>query len=72
MNEKQAFKKLHISLSEAIQKWMDDNCESDEWESINTWVGDNISSHMADAAISVLGGLIDCHEYLRKEGQLKY
>lgn len=68
--QKEAMEELKPGLTAAIERWTELVCESDAWEALNIYVGDNLSALMSDAAFAVLGGIVDAHNYLRKEGEL--
>lgn len=58
--------KLKVSLTDAIDAWFEKAGEKHQLP----WVGDNVASHMADAALAVLLGIADAQRYLESEGML--
>lgn len=65
--------RFKVSLTGAIQKWIDKQSESDpsgDWSSIG-WTGDNLSPLMAASAMAVLECGLDTQIYLEREGELK-
>ena len=71
MGKLEAIDSLRPKLAAAMQEWLDSIADSTEWESLEIWIGNNIAKCMADAATSVLHGVMDTQEYLTREGQLK-
>lgn len=67
MGKLEAIQKLKTSLNIAIGTWVDLVCETEEWGSLNAYIGENLSALMGNAAISVLEGIVDIQEYLKKE-----
>jgi len=59
---------LKATLYNAIEKWMNDNCESDDWPKI--YVGNKTSDLMAEAAASVLDAVEEFQVYGIKEGYI--
>jgi len=60
---------LQAKLEEAIQKWADDNCESDEWPQ-DTWTGADTVLLMTEAARAVFDAVVKSQEYAIREGLL--
>lgn len=65
--QKEAMEELKPSLTAVIERWTEQVSETEAWEALNIYAGDNLSVLMSDAAIAVLGGIVDAHNYLRKE-----
>ena len=70
IGQKEAMEKLKPSLTAAIQKWMDDVCETPAWGGLHIWVGENLASHMSDAAAATLGSVMDVQNYFRENNML--
>jgi len=70
MSRREAIESLKAQLTKVMSDWIDSSCETPEWESINCYVGDETALCMANAAISVLDGIVDAAEYLKREGYL--
>ena len=64
--EQEAAERLKPSLTAALQKWADDNCDSDEWLAFDMYVGNNFAKYMSDAAMAVLMSMADCQAYIRE------
>jgi hypothetical protein len=66
------FVALQVSLTKAIQKWMDDSADNDGdlWAAIG-YVGNNTGHLMAKAAIAVLESSNDIQDFMAREGILK-
>lgn len=62
--------RLKVSLSEAIQKWIDHEAELDDWDQVGL-TGDHIADNMATAAFAVLDAGIDLQDYLEDNDMLK-
>lgn len=61
---------LQYQLEQAIQKWADDNCESDKWPQEIVF-GNRTVDNMAAAAAAVFDGILDAEKYGVREGLLK-
>lgn len=60
--------KLKTLLTEQLENWL----MNDELDAIEfPWLGENVASIMATAALAVLEGMADSHNYLRRDGMLK-
>jgi hypothetical protein len=70
LGQLEAFEKLKPGLNQVIQDWMDGICETEEWSSLSIWVGDNLAALMSSSALSVLAGIVDVQNYLRREKML--
>lgn len=57
--------KLKATLQEAIEKWINDNCETPEWQRLNALVGNDIEKLMTDAAFAVLMAAVDTNKYIK-------
>lgn len=60
--------KLHASLTEAIENWWDGPAQE---AGGLPYVGDSIAELLADAALTVLKGMADVYDALRRNGELK-
>jgi hypothetical protein len=69
--KKTALDNLRPSLAKSIQEWIDANAESKAWQALDSYVGDDTAGLMSDAAIAVLGGMVNVQDYLKAEGDLK-
>ena len=49
-----AFRAMENSLTEVIGKWIDAQAESEMLESIDIFIGPNLSAHMAQAAMLLM------------------
>lgn len=65
--ENNSILKLHTSLVDAIQKWIDEAASEDAWIDLNTYVGHHTAELMGSSAFNVLLAQKDLSEYLRKE-----
>lgn len=63
--------KLKTSLTDLIDKWIEETDSSEGRESLDTYVSENIAELMADAAFSVLLAQGDLTAYYKKEMMLK-
>ena len=54
MGHESAFKSLEFSLSQTIDKWLEEQAGADHWSTINCYVGRDLASQMATAAILLL------------------
>jgi hypothetical protein len=57
------------SLRAAINKWVVDNCEEDDWPT-DVVVGNDTVDYMAEAAFSVFCGITEAIQYGKREGML--
>jgi len=71
LGKREAFDALQPSLTEAVQKWMDENCDGEAWVAFDSYVGSNAAGCMATAAIAVLDGIVDVQDYLKEGGELE-
>ena len=62
--------RLRASLEEHIQKWMDENCEKDDWLD-DMVVGNETTKHMCDAAFSVYCAIAESIRYGKDQGFLE-
>lgn len=60
--------KVRASLKVCMERWLAD---SDGDRPCVGYIGENTSSHMADAAFSVLMGVADLERYLQKHNGLE-
>jgi hypothetical protein len=60
---------LKVTLYNAMEKWMNDNCESDDWPKM--FVGNKTSDLMAEAAASVFDAVEEFQVFAMKEGYLE-
>ena len=60
---------LKATLYNAMEKWMNDNCESDNWPAM--YIGDKTSDLMAEAAASVFDAVEEFQIYGKKEGYIQ-
>jgi len=60
---------LKATLYNAMEKWMNDNWESDDWPDM--YVGNKTSDLMAEAAIAVFDAVNEFQEFAVKEGYLQ-
>jgi len=56
---------LRVRLLQAIEKWMEENCEERNWPDV--LVDDGLSTRMADAARIVFDSQVAAQEYYKKE-----
>lgn len=56
---------LRASLEEAIQKWMDDSCEAEDW--VECYVPHDTAELMAKAAAGVLESFESLETFLVRE-----
>ena len=56
---------LFDSLEDAIEKWLNDHCEDDEWP--NVFVYSNQSKDMAQAAALVFDASVKGQEFAKNE-----
>lgn len=63
MSRTQSIESLKVSLTKALDEWIENNCESKEWESLDCLVGNETSRLMASAAMSVLEAVSESQEY---------
>lgn len=63
-----AQQELKIGLAKAIEKWMEDQCETALWQDVFGlhYVGEKIDAHMAEAAFAVLMSVVDVQEYIEE------
>ena len=57
--------KLKTSLNDAVNEWLNQESESDGFEELKTYVSDNISELMTDAAFCVLLSQSSLSKYYR-------
>ena len=57
--------KLYLALEQAIQKWADENCETNDWPI--RYTGGQTTALMAKAAASVFDAVIEFQEYAERE-----
>ena len=57
---------LKATLHNAMEEWMNDNCNTDNWP--NMYVGDKTSDLMAEAAASVFDAVEEIQVYGKEEG----
>lgn len=62
--------KIKASLHEAIEKWIEQECNQDYWDVIG-YVHGNISGNMTDAAFAVLESTKELNEYFINQGLIK-
>lgn len=67
--EEKVKNKLRSSLTEALDKWWVDG-EPSHIDAQMPWLGDECFSIMAEAALSVIFGMADAEEYMKREGHL--
>ena len=60
---KAALEKLKTSLNKAIETWLEKQCESDAFQELDTYISDDLASHMADAAMAVFCGAVDSQKF---------
>ena len=53
MSATAAEKKLLHTLTQAIEKWMEEECDENEWNAVVDLLGNDTASFMADAAFAV-------------------
>lgn len=58
---------LRNELIKAMQEWIEDNCDSDDWGSTAIVIHSEMSVHMAEAAFSVFQAANKSQQYLREE-----
>lgn len=63
--------KLKISLIEAIDEWIEKECDHQGWAALETYVGYGITELMADSAFNILLSQSDLTKYLEKQNYLK-
>jgi hypothetical protein len=66
MSKSEVLAALSVSLTKAIDEWMQKECREDAWGSIG-YVGDDLCHLMAKAAMAVLEGSADVQDYLQRE-----
>lgn len=59
---------IRTSLNQAMEAWIEANAENDEWNSLNTFIGDATGPLMAEAAFNILLAQKSLSEYLRANG----
>jgi hypothetical protein len=57
---------LKATLYNVMEKWMNENCETDDWP--NTYVGNETSNLMAEAAAAVFNAVEEIQVYGKQEG----
>lgn len=57
-------------MTRAIERWSDDQCESEAWESLGGYTGDDIHRLMAKAAMTVLEAQLEIQDCLERNGSL--
>lgn len=62
--------KLKISLNEAINAWIDEESNTDEWSQLGHITHPDLSTDMANAAFSVLKAVYSSQKYAKSEGYL--
>lgn len=67
MMDQQNIGRAKVSLTTAIDRWIEDEADFIKFP----WMGHNVAAIMAGAAIAVLIGVSDTQDYLSKEGLLK-
>lgn len=68
MTRPEAIAKLTVDLTALMDTWTGEKCETTEWESLNTYVGNDTHRLMAQAAMAVLEAVVDVNGYHREEG----
>ena len=58
--------KLKATLEAAIEKWMADNGETDEWP--DCYFGSESTTLMAEAAAAVFNAVVEFQQYAKAEG----
>lgn len=71
MTERQGFEQIQVSLTETIEKWIEDNCDTEPWEAVSIWSSDDLALFMSRAAMAVLESHKALEHFLIKQGQLK-
>lgn len=56
---------LRAKLEQAIQDWVEENCEGEDWP--NIYVSENLSELMTNAAATVMDGMESHEQYLQRE-----
>lgn len=64
-------KRLKVSLTQHIQKWIEKEASSDDWDILNTHLGNHTAENMADAAFIVLEVQCDLTTYYGQQAMLK-
>ena len=54
---------LKDSLRKAIDSWLEENCETDEWQNLGIYVPPNISELMVEAVFLILSTCKDSVDY---------
>lgn len=71
MTRQEAVERLHPSLIDYLDKWVDEVCETQAWVQHFSPTGDDVTRIMAKAAIAVLESQADLMVYLRENNELK-
>ena len=58
--------KLKVSLEEAIGRWIEKKCESDEWGETRHYVHDSLTQEMTNAAEAVFDATINVQKWLKR------
>lgn len=66
MSKNKVLAELTVSLTKAIDQWLDEECQNDDWEKLDSFVGQDLCRQMATAAMAVLAGVVDVQEYMRE------
>jgi hypothetical protein len=59
--------KLYSKLYEAIEKFLNDNCETDEYQALDFYSPDNMGLHMTNAAATVFDGIVEASKFAEYE-----
>lgn len=63
--------KLKASLADVIQKWIDTESNGNDFDALNTYLGDFTSELMAESAFTILLAQMQLSDYLERENLLK-
>jgi hypothetical protein len=74
VTRQQAIGSLTVSLTQAMSEWLEHTTEcspGDAWDSLGIYTGPDLARAMARSAVSVLEGVADAQDYLRREKLLE-
>ena len=60
--------KLKGRLVQKIEEWMNENCESDEWQETNHYTHNTLKNEMVNAAESVFDATVNYQIWAEQEG----
>ena len=58
---------LKSSLYDAIQKWVYDNCETDEWQDTGIIIANETVQHMTVVAFAIFEAIKNSQEFMERE-----